>query len=353
MKKLLLLLSAVGMIFTACDGGGLDEGGSSIDPNNPLNNKKCASNEVLYISKSCLPMELNNYDGWGAKLVSNTYENGVGRLKFDATVTAIASDAFKDNSLLEYIKMPNSVTSIGSYAFQNCESLKSITIGNGVTEIEKCAFSDCTSLTSVEISDLSAWCKISFGGYGANPLYYAKKLYLNGSELTYITIPSDITEIKAYAFYGWTSLKSITISDGVTSIGDYAFQGCTSLTSVTIPDSVTSIEWGAFYGCTSLKSITIPNAVTEIGGNAFNGCTSLTSVTIGNRVTSIGSYAFSGCSSLTSVYCKPTTPPAGEWSMFYNNASGRKIYVPRNSVEAYKTASGWSRYASDIEGYDF
>lgn len=37
--------------------------------------------------------------------------------------------------------------------------------------------------------------------------------------------------------------------------------------------------------------------------------------------------------------------------MFYNNASGRKIYVPTESVEAYK--AGWSDYASYIEGYDF
>jgi hypothetical protein len=39
--------------------------------------------------------------------------------------------------------------------------------------------------------------------------------------------------------------------------------------------------------------------------------------------------------------------------MFSHNASGRKIYVPTASVNAYKAASGWSDYASDIEGYNF
>ena len=39
--------------------------------------------------------------------------------------------------------------------------------------------------------------------------------------------------------------------------------------------------------------------------------------------------------------------------MFYKNASGRKIYVPMESVEAYKSASGWSKYPSAIVGYDF
>ena len=116
---------------------------------------------------------------------------------------------------------------------------------------------------------------------------------------------------------------------------------------------VTSIGSGAFRDCRSLTSVTIPGSVTSIRNSTFYGCSSLTSVTIGNGVTSIGNAAFYGCSSLTSVYCKATTPPYGGSSMFANNASGRQIYVPRQSVEAYKASEYWSEYASDIEGYDF
>jgi hypothetical protein len=53
------------------------------------------------------------------------------------------------------------------------------------------------------------------------------------------------------------------------------------------------------------------------------------------------------------VYCKATTPPVGGDSMFKDNASDRKIYVPSASVDAYKAASVWSTYAADIVGYDF
>ena len=85
------------------------------------------------------------------------------------------------------------------------------------------------------------------------------------------------------------------------------------------------------------------------------GRSSLTSVTIGDSVTTIGYSAFYKCWSLTSVYCKAVTPPALSGSnVFYNNASsGRAIYVPMESVEAYKSASGWSNYASFIVGYEF
>ena len=309
MKKLFLLFGVVGMIFTACNNGDFgNDGGAISDPNNPLNNHKCASNEILYISKSCATMELGNSDGWGANLVSNTYDNGVGRLKFDAKVTTIPVEAFaRDfgyNEMLMYIKMPNTITSIGREAFCNCTSLTSVTIPSSVTSIVSDAFYHCTSLN---------------------------------------------------AFYGKfaSSDNRCLIVDGVLS--SFAPAG---LTEYTIPDSVTSIGNDVFYRCTSLTSVTIPNSVTSIGAYAFNNCTSLTSVTIPDSVTSIVKGAFNRCTSLKEVYCKPITPPTANvedygWYAFDNNASGRKIYVPRNSVEAYKNAEYWSDYKSSIVGYDF
>ena len=95
------------------------------------------------------------------------------------------------------------------------------------------------------------------------------------------------------------------------------------------------------------------DAVTTIGDYAFQNCTSLTSITIPDSVTTIREGAFNWCESLTSVYCKATTPPAGGTSMFYGNASDRKIYVPMESVEAYKSAEYWKNYADAIVGYNF
>ena len=310
-------------------------------------------------------------------------------------VTSIGESAFGSCSLTS-VTIPDSVSTIGECAFKVCSSLKSVTIGDSVTTIGggtfyrcsnlqefngkfasedgRCliidgtlnsfapaglteytipnsittigddAFAWCSSLTSVTIPD-------SVTTIGNSAFYYC-------SRLTSVTIPDSVTTIGSSAFSGCSSLTSVSIPNSVTTIGYSAFRGCSNLTSVTIPDSVTTIRDGAFEYCSRLTSVTIPDSVTTIGSYAFRYCSSLTSVTIPDSVTKIGYYAFYWCESLKSVYCKATTPPAalsyyGDWEAFDNNASGRKIYVPMESVEAYKSASYWSEYASSIEGYNF
>ncbi|MBR7101946.1 MAG: leucine-rich repeat domain-containing protein [Clostridia bacterium] len=198
------------------------------------------------------------------------------------SITYINYGTFSGCSSLTSITIPNSLTSIGEDAFSGCSSLSSITIPDSVTSIGEDAFEGCSNLTKANITSLEAWCNIKFSNNDANPLYYAKNLYLNGALVTDLVIPNTVTEIKDSAFIGCSSLTSVTIPDSVTSIGYSAFVGCSNLTSIAIPDSVTSIGNVAFFGCSSLTSITIPDSVTSIGNLAFYDCSSLTSVTFSN-----------------------------------------------------------------------
>ncbi|MBQ4584782.1 MAG: leucine-rich repeat protein [Clostridia bacterium] len=253
------------------------------------------------------------------------------------SVTTIGDYAFSGCTGLTSVEIPNSVTTIGNGAFWDCTGLASVTIPNSVTSIGDFAFFGCTALTRVDISDIGAWCNISFGYGNSNPLYYAKNLYLNGELVTDLVIPNNATSIGNYAFSGCTGLTSVEIPNSVTTIGDYAFSGCTGLTSVEIPNSVTTIGDYAFSGCTGLTSVVIPNSVTSIGYSAFSNCTGLTSIEIPNSVTTIGKYAFWGCTSLTRVVIPNSATSIGYFA--FEGCTNLTIYC-----EAESKPSGWDAY---------
>ena len=134
-------------------------------------------------------------------------------------------------------------------------------------------------------------------------------------------------------------MTSLTIPSGVTSIGDYAFYGCSGLTSLTLPSSVTSIGDWAFGYCSELTSLTLPSGVTSIGNYAFYGCRGLTSMTIPSGVTVIGEGAFRGCSGLTSIYVYPENLPELESGIFSGcNAQNCTVYVSKGTYDDYKAS---------------
>ena len=57
------------------------------------------------------------------------------------------------------------------------------------------------------------------------------------------------------------------------------------------------------------------------------------------------------CKILSTIYCTPTTPPTGLDNYTFETTC--KIYVPLSAVSSYKYRESWSKYASQIEGYDF
>ena len=300
--------------------------------------------------------------------------NSLIRINLPDGIKSIESWAFADCSYLFDIIIPNGVTEIGDYAFSGCSNFSKVSIPDGVTKIGDCAFKncanlriitipesvtlmgsgvldDCDNLREIHIPDLALWCNIEFGpSWTVNNEGY--DLYLDGEKITDLVIPSGIASIGDYAFSYCSGLTSVTIPDSVTTIGDSAFSGCIGLASVTIPDSVTTIGSSAFYDCRGLTNITIPDSVTTIGSSAFRRCTSLASVTIPDSVTEIGDYGFYKCSALADIYCMAAVPPTlGGSEVFTGVPSELKIYVPRASVEAYKSALYWKDYA--IIGYDF
>ena len=301
------------------------------------------------------------------------------------TVTSIGYSAFSACYSLSSVNLPSGLTSIGFDAFRSCSSITSATIPSGVTSIGNGAFYGCSSLTSITVE---ATTPPTLGGSsafpGRYPIYvpcesletYRATLWWNEylDRLTGIP-PCDVPPVGArikltyndsstYSAicsaydstittadtrptgHSYTAIVSAEIGDCITNIGARAFSGCTNMSAVTIPDSVTSIGSWAFNYCNRLTDVTIPDSVTSIDSMAFY-TTGLVSATIGSGVTSIGSYAFNSSSSLTGITINATTPPTlGNSALIATNNC--PIYVPCGSVQAYKSASGWSDYSSRI-----
>lgn len=164
-----------------------------------------------------------------------------------------------------------------------------------------------------------------------------------------VILPSTIETIEDDAFHECPILTSINIPEGVKSIGTYAFAGDLQLTEIALPQSVETIGRNAF-AATGLCSFALPEGITSTSEYICFNCQKLTVLILPATVTSIGYRAFSYCEALTEIHCKATTPPTLEQYAFEDVVKERKIFVPQGSVEAYKTADGWSDFADQIFG---
>ena len=281
-----------------------------------------------------------------------------GSYTIPATVTSINSRAFAD-SRLNSLLIGTNVTSIGAFAFQNAGSLASLEVGGNVASIGSQAFVGCNALTSVYfhgnapandgsafqgngnvtvsyLTGTTGW-TVNYGGANATviPLNYVispdntvtitgyigngggvvippnmrnlpvriigAQAFLNAANLTSVTLPGGITEIRASAFES-TGLNSINIPGSVTNLGAHAFANTLLSGTLTIPSTILEMGTNTFRNCGRLTSVQISEGLVSIPDGAFQFCSGLTNVTLPNSLRSIGAHAFEGTYALR----KPT-----------------------------------------------
>lgn len=321
---------------------------------------------ISYTINGSTPVPVGSPDGFGAKIISNTCENGQGEILFDGPVTSIGSMAFFDCENITSVTIPGTVISIGDCAFNGCSAITSISIPSSVRTIEDDAFRYCSSVSCLNFAPGSqletigsyAFCdtEISSVDIPESVTGIGEHAFAECSNLKFVkanwTEASKIPEISASVFYDLT-LSDIRLlvptetellyeaadvwkSFSINRQSDYLMLYTSSDGKIVTPRDINSIdaeifdnryEYGqgtilfatpvtcigeeAFSGCSSLTSVTIPESVTIIGDYAFNTC-GLTSVTIPDSVTSIGECAFYNCSAMTSVTIPNTVTSIGE-----------------------------------------
>ena len=212
---------------------------------------------------------IQGYSGTDAELVIPS------AVTYDGTeipVTEIKQEAFRDNTAITSVTIPEGVTSIGQKAFSGCTALTDVSLPKSLQEIGVDAFEKCPVKSILISGDLTS------GQYA-----------FDSDALETITFADGVTTIPEYTFRYMENLKTVHFSDTITEIGSCAFCGCKSLTDLVIPDSVKTIGDSAFEGCTGLESVVIGNGVETIGNRAFYGYSTevlvnLKMVTFGNSI---------------------------------------------------------------------
>lgn len=166
--------------------------------------------------------------------------------------------------------------------------------------------------------------------------------FVNCTSLKSIALPRSYTVLRYQDFKG-TALEHIELPDTLKEIGGNAFEGLVTLKNISIPDSVVTISKNAFSGAGILRFVYPPN-ITAIDGLGHNP--NLTYVEVGTKATTVTNMG--DCPMLETLIVRAVTPPTTDyWTL--RNSKIPNIYVPDASVNAYKTASGWSGWATYIK----
>ena len=229
--------------------------------------KNIPNNEIWYTTRNHGVLKSFDMYAFGSQLLSNTYEKGMGVLRFNTDLTVIGESAFSLCDELVTVELPDSITKIDVGAFSACENLKEFKVPDSVKEIGECAFGLCVNLEkfSGKFTSIDGLCLIVNGILNQFAL---------GCGMEEYTIPNDVREIGWSAFSD-SELTKINLHENIIKIGISAFCGCQNLTHINIPNSITTIADVAFQDCINLKNIFIPKTVTNLGSEIFEGCNNI------------------------------------------------------------------------------
>lgn len=171
------------------------------------------------------------------------------------TVTGIASGALADAATIATLKIPATVTAIAYDAFGNNTSLSRIEVADDNTTFASTGdgwLTDKSGTTLYRIPDATG---------------------------ESVTLPSTVTALGAGCLYRNSGVKTVIIPETVTEIAPWALVE-TALTSLTVPGSVVSIAENAVNANAALETLTIGEGVKAISRNNLNNNTSLRTLNI-------------------------------------------------------------------------
>ena len=247
--------------------------------------------------------------------------------------STIAFLTTQGNARLKRLVLPSSVASVANNALESCYSLKAIVIPRSISALVNSFLSGCYSLGTVCLP-----CELALAG---------SYIFNNCHSLRKLTIPRSRQHNGSYILAS-SMIEDAILPRELESVGSAFLSSCYVLKKVVLPPEMTTISSYMMNQDYNLEVIELPEGIQSIEAYAFSDVNSLATLIIPSTVTSIGNKALYSYRSLPSVTILATTPPTLGTNAFYSS-SIQKIYVPAESVEAYKSATNWANYAEKIE----
>jgi len=271
--------------------------------------------------------------------------------------------------------IPENVRSIGPNLFSKYKYLKKVVMHNKIQSIQHYAFyatslSDVTIPTSVTYIGQSAFANTQIGPVN---LHEGLKTLLDGafascSKIKTLHIPASVTTLGHPFVSGREYLTSLTVATGNTvytsrnsagkevnaiiEIKTKKLIAAVDVTDISIINEIEIINENAFYHGVDVEDFVIPSNVKQIEYYAF-WYTAIKNLTIMDGLEIVERGSFTYMNSLENVTIYATTPPTyqneSSEGIFKQCNNLKNIYVPAGSVSAYKSAYGWSAYASLIK----
>lgn len=280
----------------------------------------------LTLPSSFLTADNYCFEGWSA----------LEELDLGGGLTTVGNFCFQGASSLGALNLPATLGSVGTYSFDGLSAVRgTLRIPSALRSIGNYAFRGCGATALVMEDGLT-----TFGEGAFNAM----------QNVTSVTIANTLTAIPESGLRGLTSLPSLHIHGGITTIGSYGLAVNSALSSLTFGEGLLTLGQYALSSNVSLVNLTLPNSLQTINAYCFSGNTGLKNLTLGSGLTNLtGANIFQNCNALEVLTINATTPPTVSVSSGISAIpAGCVIRVPAGSVSAYKAASRWSAYASQI-----
>ncbi|MBR1476096.1 MAG: leucine-rich repeat domain-containing protein [Muribaculaceae bacterium] len=292
-------------------------------------------------------------------------------------IKEVGYGTFSENPGLTSVVFPASVQKIGGYCVEKCPNLATITIQSpsleyvGYSAFNETAITEIIfpeTVTNMQMSVCRMCNNLKHVVLPTNLTAVPGQMFTLCAGLEEITLPESITTLSSEAFYGNEALRSINLdnitryehaclyethaltgeivfNENTTLIGDFAFRG-SAISGIKTGANVETIDSYAFWACYNLKSIDLGEGLQAIGMGAF-GDTRFSTIAFPSTVVDVEGYAVLQNPNLIALGCKAVDVPEMVNKLdLVSDYNATTLYVPEASIEAYKAAEIWQKFAN-------